>query len=325
MTPLTTPAPDPATDKPLAIEHAAGVRLLKLLRESGYRFITPSPATHRLVLKHPQNQLARDVCGALGWSLPFTADTVPVEVFETLEAAGGLEPHPLGYKARIRVSSLGDDLFIHSAYPTSAPDAVFFGPDTYRFARLLRAVLTDADKVEHLVDIGVGSAAGAVAAARACQPSTLTVTDVNPKALAAARINLEAAGLQAEFRLGPGIEALKGLADLIIANPPFIAGDGDRTYRDGGDMLGARLSLDWASQGAERLTPGGRFVLYTGSAIVDGRDALREALVSGLDPSRFELSYEELDPDIFGGQLASKAYEGVDRIAAIGAVIHRLG
>lgn len=324
MTTLTAPASDPATDKPVVIDHAAGVRLLKLLRESGYRFITPAPATHRLVLKHPQNRMARDVRGALGWSLPFTADVLPADVFESLQAAGGLEPHPLGYKARIRVSSLGDDLFIHSAYPTSASDAVFFGPDTYRFARLLSAVLTEADEVEHLVDIGVGSAAGAVAASRACRPSTLTVTDVNPKALAAARMNLEAAGLQAEFRLGPGIEALDGPADLIIANPPFIAGDGDRTYRDGGDMLGARLSLDWASQGAARLAPGGRFVLYTGSAIVDGRDALREALVTRLDPRCYDLSYEELDPDIFGGQLASKAYEDVERIAAIGAVIRRL-
>ncbi len=117
---------------------------------------------------------------------------------------------------------------------------------------------------------------------------------------------------------------MDGPADLIIANPPFIAGDGDRTYRDGGDMLGARLSLDWASQGAARLAPGGRFVLYTGSAIVDGRDGLREALVSRLDPSCHDLSYEELDPDIFGGQLASKAYENVERIAAIGAVIRRL-
>ena len=156
------------------------------------------------------------------------------------------------------------------------------------------------------------------------RPARLTVTDLNPQALAAARMNLEAAGLRAELRQGPSIEALDGPADVIIANPPFIAGDGDRTYRDGGDMLGARLSLDWAVEGAARLRSGGRFVLYTGSAIVDGRDALREALVSRLDPGRFSLSYEELDPDIFGGQLASKAYEGVERIAAIGAVIRRL-
>ena len=325
MTTSTAPAANPAQDQPPGIEHAAGVRLLRLLREGGYRFITPAPATHRLVLKHPQNPMARDVRGALGWSLPFKADALPAEIFATLEAAGGLESHPLGYKARIRVSSLGDDLFIHSAYPPRAANAVFFGPDTYRFARLLRTVLTESGDVGHLVDIGAGSAAGAVAAARACRPSRLTVTDVNPQALAAARINLEAAGLQAELRQGPGIEALDGGADVIIANPPFIAGDGDRTYRDGGDMLGARLSLDWALGGAMRLSLGGRFILYTGSAIVEGRDALQEALARRLDPARFQLSYDEIDPDIFGGQLAATAYQGVERIAAISAVIRRLG
>ena len=315
---------EPAKTEAPAFEHAAGVRLLKLLREAGYRFITPTPATHRLVLKQRQNQMAQDLRDALGWSLPFKADSLPSEIFAALEAADRLEPHPQGYKACIRVSSLGDDLFIHSAYPPRAADAVFFGPDTYRFARLLRDVLAETGDVHHLVDIGAGSAAGAIAAARVCRPSRLTVTDVNPQALAAARVNLEAAGLQAELRLGRGIDALDGPADVIIANPPFIAGDGDRTYRDGGDMLGARLSFDWALAGAARLSPGGRFVLYTGSAIVDGRDALHEALAERLEAARFQLSYEEIDPDIFGGQLASAAYQGVERIAAIGAVIRRL-
>lgn len=45
------------------------------------------------------------------------------------------------YRSTIRVSTLYDHLFAHSAYPTLASDAVFFGPDTYRFASFLRANL----------------------------------------------------------------------------------------------------------------------------------------------------------------------------------------
>jgi hypothetical protein len=88
-------------------------------------------------------------------------------------------------------------------------------------------------------------------------------------------------------------------------------------------MRGARVSLDWSLAAADRLLPGGTMLLYTGTAIVDGRDALREALERALPERGCALIYEEIDPDIFGEQLNSAAYRGVERIGAIGAVIHR--
>jgi len=151
----------------------------------------------------------------------------------------------------------------------------------------------------------------------------LILTDVNSVALATAQMNLEAGGLTGDYRLGSGLATVPEEADLIIANPPFIAGDSGRTYRDGGDMKGARLSLNWALAAAKQLAPEGRFILYTGSAIVNGVDGLREALTSRLNGELFELKYEELDPDIFGDQLSAPGYENVERIAAIGAVISR--
>ncbi len=159
--------------------------------------------------------------------------------------------------------------------------------------------------------------------ARAARVSSLILTDVNQTSLALARINVHAAGMIGDVRLGSGLDAVPETADLIIANPPFIAGDSGRTYRDGGDMKGARLSLDWALTAAGQLAPQGRFVLYTGSAIVDGVDALHDALQEGLDTTAFDLAYEELDPDIFGEQLSSPGYEDVERIAAVSAIITR--
>ena len=307
---------------PGPLDTDAGVRLLSILKSQGYHFITTTPATHRTVLRRPGKALASDARDVFGWSLPFAAQVLSPDLFAALRAAGGLREDALGWRSAYRVSSLGEDLFLHSAFPPSAEDAVFFGPDTYRFARLLRQVVGSGE-VGRLVDIGTGSGAGAVVAARSARIASFFLTDVNPVALATARINLAAAGLSADFQLGSGLEAVAEPADLIIANPPFIAGDGGRTYRDGGDMIGARLSLDWSLAATAKLVPQGRFVLYTGSAIVGGVDALRQALTVGLDSATYALTYEELDPDIFGGQLSARDYEAVERIAAIGAVVTR--
>lgn len=300
-------------------------RVLDRLKAEGYRFITPTPATHRRRVRAMGGALGASVRDALGWSLPFPGEALSPPLFEALDAAGVLLAEGTGYRLTIRVSSLGEDLFIHSAFPPAEEDAVFFGPDTYRFARFLRHRAPSPGGVRRLIDLGTGSGVGAVVAARATGAAEVIAGDINPTALAWARINLAAAGVPAACRLSRGLEAIPETADLIIANPPYMAGSHGRTYRDGGDMHGARLSLDWALAGSAQLAPAGRFLLYTGSAIIDGRDPLQEALSAGLDPATCQLDYEELDPDIFGGQLGMKGYEGVERIAAIGAVITRRG
>ncbi len=48
-----------------------------------------------------------------------------------------LEAHGELWRSRVRWSSLGDLLLVHSAWPTDSSDAVFFGPDSYRFAQLI--------------------------------------------------------------------------------------------------------------------------------------------------------------------------------------------
>ncbi len=296
--------------------------LLAYLRAADYAFVTPSPATHRRVIARPEKVRAGDLRDVFGWSLPFDGDLLPAGLLRALRETGAVREDPAGLRAMVRVSSLDGDLFLHSAFPPTGEDAVFFGPDTYRFARFLQTC-SDGRPVGLAVDVGAGSGAGAVVIARQFHPQRLVATDINPAALRLAAINLGAAGLVADLRETDGLAGVSGPADLIVANPPFIAGDGDRTYRDGGARLGAQVSLDWAMAATERLGPGGRVLLYTGSAIVAGRDGLREMLREGLDPARFGLDYTELDPDIFGGQLSTRAYRQVERIAAVGAVITR--
>src|SRR3546814_16523480 len=59
----------------------------------------------------------------------------------------------------VRVSSLADCLYVHSAFPTDDQDAVFFGPDSYRFVDLIRAEIADhtLGSGKRVVDVGRGS------------------------------------------------------------------------------------------------------------------------------------------------------------------------
>ncbi len=88
-------------------------------------------------------------------------------------------------------------------------------------------------------------------------------------------------------------------------------------------MHGAELSLEWIREGARLLTEDGRLLAYTGSAICDGRDGLCEALAQTFGDGAFEFTYREIDPDIFGEELAGPAYGDVERIAAVGVCVRR--
>ncbi len=295
-----------------------------ILRALGpYSFVTPTPATHQRFLER-HARWARDLRDVFGWNLLFRPDLLPPDLLCVLNEHDLLDACPGGLvRSRIRISSLGTLRFIHSAYPTDEPDAVFFGPDSYRFARFLEAQLPQAGQVAHLVDMGAGSGVGGIVASALIGAAKITLLDINPAALRLAAANATVAGVSAECVVGGSLADVEGDIDLVIANPPFMIDGHGRAYRDGGDMHGARLSLDWALEGVERLTGGGTMLLYTGSAIVDGRDALRDALATALEALGCSLAYEEIDPDIFGEVLDEPGYADVERVAAVGAVIRK--
>ncbi|HET9637606.1 MAG TPA: methyltransferase [Allosphingosinicella sp.] len=297
--------------------------LLDSLSAASYRFVTVTPETHRRVMERSAGRAARDLRDVFGWSLPFEEGLLPPPIREVLERSGALAREGLLWRSRVRAASVGDRLFLHSAYPTDEADAVFFGPDSYRYVRFLAAELPRLASARRLVDIGAGSGVGAIMAAAILPGIRSTATDINPLALRFARINARHAGVELETVEASGLDSVEGPVDLVIANPPFVADPAKRLYRDGGDLHGARLSLDWALAAARRLEPGGNMLLYTGSAIVGGRDGLREALAERLPALGCSLAYSEIDPDIFGELLGGPGYEAVERVAAVGAVIRK--
>jgi methylase of polypeptide subunit release factors len=290
-----------------------------------YRFTTVTPATHRRVNRRPENAWARDLRGALGWSRPWRDGVLPAELDALLAEAGLREDVEqdgiAGRRARIRASTIGRQLYFHSAWPTDDDDAVFFGPDTYRYVAALRRALASTllrRPVRRAVDIGCGAGPGAIELALCCPDATVYGADINEDALALTEINAELNGADQLIACRSNLlDGVDGHFDLAMSNPPYILDADELPYRHGGGEHGAGLSIQIVKTGLARLHPGGSLLLYTGVAIVDGEDRFLAAIRPLLDAACEEWRYEELDPDIFGGQLDCEGYEQVERIAAV--------
>lgn len=301
--------------------------LLALLAEvarTGYRFVPVTPATHARVNARPGSETARDLAGIFGWSRPFAAGTAGETLFQLLTEAGAIVPAGGLWTSRLRIASLDGRLYLHSAYPTLEPDAVFFGPDTYRFVRAALERLPRRP-YRRAVDIGCGSGAGGLAVAGRRVIESLTLADINPRALELASVNAVAQRRKVEAVESDLFGALDGRFDLILANPPYLADPGKRAYRDGGGRLGLDLGLRIVREGIERLNTGGVLLLYTGVPIAGGEDPLLAYARTLLDAARFTVDYAEIDPDVFGEELDEPAYSQTDRIAAVVLMVTRTG
>ncbi|WP_296952565.1 methyltransferase [uncultured Massilia sp.] len=294
----------------------------RLLRRSGYRFATVTPATHRRVNARPGNALARDLRGVFGWSRPWLAGTLAPDVDALLRGAGLAAPCPGipgAWRALVRASTIGPQLYFHSAWPTDDDDAVFFGPDTWRYLAAMRRALDRLQRpVLRAVDVGAGSGAAAIELALRRPRATVFGADINAAALALVEVNAALAGAAGVRPCRSDLlDGVDGGFDLVMSNPPYILDADELPYRHGGGMHGAALSVRIVQQALARLRPGGSLLLYTGAAIVDGADPFLDAVRPLLDAACRDWSYEELDPDVLGGQLGCAGYEDVERIAAV--------
>lgn len=152
-------------------------------------------------------------------------------------------------------------------------------PGTYRAQGDTRLL---ADTVAHrglaskqrVLDIGTGSGALALAAARAGARS-VTAVDLSLRAVITTRLNARLHSVPVDVRRGDLFTPVRGqLFDLVVANPPYVPAASDRLPRhrpgrswDGG--RDGRALIDRICDGvADVLVPGGRLVL-THSTLAD--------------------------------------------------------
>lgn len=287
----------------------------RFLRAEGYDFTTVTPATHARVLAKSGTHFNPSLRDIFGWNRPFAGNALPQSIFSRLQSGGLLTVDDNGLMhSTVRFATIDGNLYVHDAYPTIAPDAVFFGPDTYRFIAAVRAQLNACDL---LVDVCCGSGAGGLEASLGIA-DRVVLADINPKALAFAEVNC---------LLGHNYSAIIHQADLlsgiderpnaIIANPPYLADPFGRTYRDGSGQLGTGLALRILRESITLLAPGGQLLLYTGTPVIDGIDQFAAVALPLARATGAEFRYEEIDPDVFGEELESPPYASVERIAAV--------
>ncbi len=294
------------------------LQLAMALKASGYAFTTVSPATHARVNSRLKNAWARNATDVFGWSRPFREDVITPKLFEAMRNANVLDKQGEYWISRVRASTLRGQLFLHSAYPTTASDAIFFGPDTYRYADAIARHLAGDARVRRAVDIGCGAGPGAVIVALERPQTEVFAVDINDMALRYTAVNAQLAGAtRVVAQHSDLLDGVDGDFDLIVANPPYLLDAQERTYRHGGGSFGEGLSLAIAGLARTRLDPGGTLLLYTGTAIIDGTDRFLASVAPLLDDSSLEWHYQELDPDVFGEELDEPTYADADRIAAV--------
>lgn len=301
-------------DRVVGSRDAALFELGRALEQSHYEFVTITPESHRRHNLRPLEvpPTLRDI---FGWSRPFHRRDLPLALYQLADAAGILVESGPRFVSAVRFSTASGRLFVHSAYPTIDSDSVFFGPDTYRYLRFLDQATGIEGRLG--VDIGCGSGAGGIAVAGAID--AVVLADINPRALQLARINSRLASATNVYVAAADV--LMPFArrfDLLISNPPYLRDHLVRAYRDGGGKLGEGLSVRIVESAEHSLRPGGRLLLYTATAFVDGRDTFRTAIDPILRSSFKRVRYEEIDPDVFGEQLERPDYAPVDRLAVIG-------
>lgn len=326
--------PSEMGDVPVAAPSADAnlVRVGRWLMQQGYHFICPTPATQeRVSTRENSKGEAQSLREVFGWNRPFRATLLPDFVLHSLRLASALDENESLLRARVRFSSLKSCLFVHSAFPTESRDAVFFGPDTYRFVAMLSEILGRGwpHDIRRVVDLGCGSGAGAIAIAELLNPrelQELLLADLNPVALRLAATNAEINNVgTARCVCSDVFDDIPGSFDLITVNPPYIIDRKKRLYRDGGAAFGTELSLQFLREAISRLDVGGRLLLYTGTPIVEGVDPFWIASLPILESAEVKYHYFEIDPDVHGESLELPEYSTVERIAAVGLVVHRPG
>lgn len=200
-----------------------------------------------------------------GWLLAHDTDELPVGVerdFMTVgerRAAGEPLAYLVGHK-----EFHGLDLQVD-------PRVLIPRPDTETLADWAIEITQELE-APRVIDLGTGSGAIALAIKKACPRAVVEATDASADALAVARANADRHGLGVGFRQACWLDGIDGAFDVIVSNPPYIAGDDEHlpalrhepaaALVSGADGLAAIRAI--VAQAPARLAAGGWLLLEHG-------------------------------------------------------------
>jgi hypothetical protein len=191
---------------------------------------------------------------------------------DELAGAGLLAPDGNGrVRATVSIRPYGALLIAGEPVPHVLDEGPDHVPGVNPIARLL-ARHTVREPVAEALDLGTGNGIQALLAA--AHAGAVVGTDVNPRALAYARLNARLNGIaNVRFDEGSWFEPVGDREfGLVVANPPFvISPESTLTYRDSG-LEPARLAADLVPAIAERLSPGGFGHVMCEWGVRDGED-----------------------------------------------------
>ncbi len=167
-----------------------------------------------------------------------------------------------------------------------SPDVLVPRPDTETLVDWALALLRSCPAATpRVLDLGTGSGAIALAVAHRHPAADMVATDISAAALRVAEANARRLRLPVRFECGDWWQAVAAdlRFDLVLANPPYIAGDDAHlaalrhepllALTPGGDGLGALRTI--AAGAMAHLSPGGWLLLEHGA---DQAEAVAAAL-----------------------------------------------
>lgn len=222
--------------------------------------------------------------------------------WEMIKARGKRRPlaHILG-----RQPFLGLDIAV-------TPDVLIPRPETEELVleceRLVKAQGVPAPKI---VDLGTGSGCIAIALAQLLPHATVFATDISEKALKLAEKNAVAHHVSMRVRfvredLFSDRQNLRGWADLVVSNPPYIPSR-DVDALEPEVLMEPRLALDGGKDGLEAV----RAVAAAASKLLKSGGLLALEIGAGQGPDVAKL----LDAAGYDGVALKKDAQGVERFA----------
>ncbi len=167
-----------------------------------------------------------------------------------------------------------------------SPAALIPRPETEVLLALALAALSGLS-APAVLDVGTGSGALALALAAARPDARVSASDVSAGALALARENAGANGLEVAFLRSDLLEGVGGRYDLIVSNPPYLP-DADRQDAQPEVRHDPDLAL---YSGPDGLTLARRLVLQAPGHLAAGGRLLLE-----LDPRNVDVLAGEMRP-----------------------------